>query len=78
MRRFARFFEQVMQALHASRQHEAARVIDRHAHFFMQAEDYERNRAIERARRAADARTIADAKATIAQAGMGYAPWSTP
>jgi len=78
MRRFARFFEHLMEAMHASRQREAARVIDRHGHFFVQAEDYERNRAIERARRAADAKTIADAKATIAQCGMGFAPWSTP
>ena len=70
------FLERVMQALCASREREAERVIRRHAHFLSQAEDYERARA--NARRAADARSIADAKATIGQAGMQFAPWSAP
>jgi len=72
------FLERVMQALCASREREAERVIRRHAHFLSQAEDYERARAIANARRAADARSIADAKATIGQAGMQFAPWSAP
>jgi hypothetical protein len=72
------FFERIMQVLCASREREAARVIGRHAHFFTQAEDYERTRAIESAKRAADAKTIADAKATIAQSGLQFAPWSAP
>jgi hypothetical protein len=70
------FFERVMLALCESREREAGRVIRRHAHFLTQAEDYERARAIASAQRAADAKTIADAKATIGQAGMQFAPWS--
>jgi hypothetical protein len=72
------FLERVMQALSASREREAERVLRRHAHFFAQAEDYERTRAIANAQRAADAKTIADAKATIAQSGLQFAPWSAP
>jgi hypothetical protein len=72
------FLERVMQALCASREREAERVIRRHAHFFAQAEDYERARAIADAKRVADAKASADAKATIAQAGMQFAPWSAP
>jgi len=71
-------FGRIMQALHGSREREAARVLRQHAHFFAQSEDYERNRAIASARRAADARTIADAKATIAQGGLQFVPWSAP
>ena len=70
--------ERFMQALHSSREREAARVLRQHAHFFAQAEDYERNRAMASAQRAADARTIADAKATIAQGGLQFVPWSAP
>jgi hypothetical protein len=72
------FLERVMQALAASREREAARVIRRHSHFLVQAEEYERVRALENMQRAADAKTIADAKATIAQGGMQFAPWSAP
>ena len=72
------FLTRVMQALCASRQREAERVIRRHAHFLAQAEEYERVRAIARAQQAADARTIADAKATIGQAGMQFVPWGAP
>ena len=72
------FLERVMQALYASREREAARVLRHHAHFLAQAEDYERARAIASAKRAADAKTIADAKVTIGQAGMQFAPWSAP
>jgi hypothetical protein len=72
------FFERVMQALCASREREAARVVRRHAHFLAQAEEYERVRAIARAQRAADAKSIAQAKATIAQSGMQFVPWSAP
>jgi hypothetical protein len=72
------FLERVMQALCASREREARRVIGRHAHFLAQAEEYERVRAIARAQRAADAKTVADAKATIAQSGLQFAPWSAP
>ena len=72
------FLERVMQALYASREREAARVIRRHAHFLAQAEEYERARAIANAQRAADARTVADAKATITQTGLQFVPWSAP
>jgi hypothetical protein len=72
------FLERIMQALCASREREASRVIRRHAHFLTQADDYERARVIASAKRAADARTIADAKATIAQSGLQFAPWSAP
>ena len=72
------FLDGIMQAMCASREREAARVVHQHGHFFAQAEDYERTRAIASARRAADAKTIADAKATIAQTGMQFAPWSAP
>ena len=78
MGRFARFFERIMQALHESRAREAERVVGRHAHFLAQSEEYERHRAIARAQTKADAKTIADAKSAMAQAGLGYAPWSTP
>ena len=77
MYRLAHYLARFMQALYASREREAARVISRHAHFFAQAEDYERNRAIENAKNAADAKIIANAKATIAQSGLQFAPWST-
>ncbi len=70
--------ERVMQAMCESREREAERVIRQHAHFFVQAAEYERARAIDIARRAADAKTMADAKATIAQAGMQFVPWSAP
>jgi hypothetical protein len=76
--RIALFFERVMQALHESREREAGRVIRHHAHFLAQADEYERSRAIEGANAKADAKTIADAKSVMAQAGLGYAPWSTP
>lgn len=70
--------ERFMQALCESRERQAARVIGQHAHFFAQAEEYERARAINSARNAADVRTIADAKATIAQSGLQFVPWSAP
>lgn len=76
--RLARYFERVMQALHESREREAGRVIGRHAHFLAQAEDYERSRAIKDASARADAKTIADAKSMMAQAGLQFAPRSTP
>jgi hypothetical protein len=72
------FLERVMQALCASREREAARVVRQHGHFFAQAEAYERARAIASVKRAADARTVADAKATIAQAGLQFAPRRAP
>jgi hypothetical protein len=72
------FFDRIMQALAASREREAGRVVRRHAHFLAQAEEYERVRAIARAQRAADAKTVAQAKTTIAQSGMQFAPWSAP
>ena len=72
------FLGRVMEALSASRELEAERVVRRHAHFLAQAEEYERVRAIARAQRAADAKTIADAKATIGQTGMQFAPWGAP
>jgi hypothetical protein len=72
------FLERVMQALCASREREAERVVRHHAHFLAQAEEYERVRAIARAQRVADAKSIADAKATIAQSGLQFAPWSAP
>jgi hypothetical protein len=76
--RIARYFERVMQALHESREREAARVIARHAHFLEQAEDYERSRAIKDASARADAKTIVNAKSMMAQAGLQFAPRSTP
>jgi len=72
------FLGSVMQALSASREREAARVVRQHAHFFAQAEEYERVRAIARAQHAADAKTIEQARTTIAQSGMQFAPWSAP
>jgi hypothetical protein len=72
------FFERVLQALFDSREREAARVLRRHAHFFAQAEEYERARAVESAKRAANAKTLVDAKATIGQSGLQFAPWSAP
>jgi hypothetical protein len=72
------FLERVMQALCESREREAGRVIRHHAHFLAQSDEYERARAIESAQRAADAKTVADAKATIAQSGLQFAPWSAP
>jgi hypothetical protein len=41
MNRFVRFIE----ALHESRQHEAARVVSRHQRLIEEARDYERHRA---------------------------------
>jgi hypothetical protein len=76
--RIALFFERVMQAMHESREREAGRVIGRHAHFLAQAEDYERSRASADASARADAKTIADARSMMAQAGLQYAPRSTP
>jgi hypothetical protein len=76
--RLALFFERVMQAMYESREREAGRVIRRHAHFLAQAENYERTRAIEDASARADAETIADAKSMMAQAGLQFAPRSTP
>lgn len=76
--RIAHFFERVMQALHESREREAGRVIRRHAHFLTQAEDYERTRAVKDASARADAKTIANAKSMMAQAGLQFAPRSTP
>ena len=76
--RIARYFERVMQALHKSREREAARVVRHHAHFLAQAEDYERTRAIKDASARADAKTIANAKSMMAQAGLQFAPRSTP
>lgn len=72
------FLERVMQALCESREREAGRVIRHHAHFLAQSDEYERFRALENIKRAADAKTIADAKATIAQSGLQFAPWSAP
>jgi hypothetical protein len=74
----ARFFERVMQALHESREREAGRVLRQHGHFLAQAEDYERTRASKDASARADAKTIADAKSMMAQAGLQFAPRSTP
>ncbi len=54
MSRFAR----VLDALYASRQFSAERVIRQHAHFLAQAEEYERNRALESAKATADANTV--------------------
>jgi hypothetical protein len=75
--RIARYFERVMQALHESREREASRVVSRHAHFLTQADDYERTRAAKDASARADAKTIANAKSTMAQAGLQFAPRST-
>jgi hypothetical protein len=76
--RIARYFERVMQAMHESREREAARVVSRHAHFLAQADDYERTRATKDAGARADAKTIANAKSMMAQAGLQFAPRSTP
>jgi hypothetical protein len=76
--RIALFFERVMQALNESREREAGRVMRRHAHFLAQAEEYERSRAIKDANAKADAKTIADAKSMMAQAGLQFAPRSMP
>ena len=76
--RIARYFERIMQALHESREREAGRVMRRHAHFLAQAEEYERSRAIKDANAKADAKTIADAKSMMAQAGLQFAPRSMP
>jgi hypothetical protein len=75
MHRFAHFFVRFLQALHASRELEAARVVRRHAHFVAEAEDYERGRTIERAN-VADVKAAADAKLMMAQ--MHFVPWSAP
>jgi hypothetical protein len=72
MRRFTVLFGRFMQALHDSRQREAAGVIRRHGHFFEQAAAYE----CARARDAAKA--VADAKTSIAQSGLRFVPWSAP
>jgi len=72
------FLDRIVQALLASREREAEQVIRRHGHFLVQAEEYERARAIASARRASEAKIIADAKATIAQAGMQFVPWRAP
>jgi len=61
-----KFLKRVVQVLCASREREAQLVIQRHAHLFAQATEYECRRAIN-AKRAADAKTLADAKTTIAQ-----------
>ncbi len=53
MSRFARFLD----ALYASRQCSAERVIRQHEHFLAQAEEYERKRALESAKATADAKT---------------------
>ena len=76
--RIALYFERVMQALHESREREASRVVSRHAHFLAQADDYERTRAVKDASARADAKTIANAKSMMAQAGLQFAPRSTP
>lgn len=76
--RIARYFERIMQALHESREREAGRVIGQHAHFLSQAEDYERSRGITDASARADANTIANAKSMMTQAGLQFAPRSTP
>jgi hypothetical protein len=72
MRRFTLIFQRLIEALYASRQLEAERVIRRHAHMFAQAEAYERERAIDRAK------ATANAKTAIAQAGLRFAPRSAP
>ena len=72
MRPFTLLFERFVQALYASRQLEAERVIRRHGHFFAQAEAYERDRARD------IAKATADAKTSIAQAGLRFAPWGAP
>ena len=76
--RIAHVFERVMQALRESREREAGRVIRHHAHFLVQAEDYERTRATTESRARADAKTIANAKSMMAQAGLQFAPRTTP
>lgn len=76
--RIGHIFERVMQALHESREREAGRVVRQHAHFFAQAEDYERTRALKDSSARADAQTIANAKSMMAQAGLQFAPRSTP
>jgi hypothetical protein len=75
--RIALFFERVMQAMHESREREAGRVVRQHAHFLTQAEDYERSRAVAEASARADAKTVAEAKSMMAQAGLQFAPRST-
>lgn len=70
MPRFARFVARFMQALHASRQLTAERVISQHAHLLEQAEAYERDRTIE------SARIVADAKTAMAQSGLQFEPRS--
>ena len=70
MPRFALLIARFMQALHASRQLEAERVISRHAHLLEQADACERDRAVE------DARIVADAKTAMAQAGLRFEPRS--
>jgi hypothetical protein len=72
MRRFTYLFERFVEALYASRQLEAERVIRRHGHFFEQAQAYERTRALDAAK------AVADAKTSIAQAGLQFVPWSAP
>jgi len=76
--RIAHFFERVMQAMHESREREAARVVSRYGHFAAQADAYERSRVANDASARADANTIANAKSMMAQAGLQFAPRSTP
>ena len=76
--RLAVFFERAVQAMHESREREAARVLRQHAHFLTQADEYERNRAQKAASAKADAKAIADAKSVMAQAGLQFAPRSMP
>ncbi len=76
--RLAHFFERAMQAMHESREREAARVLHQHAHFLAQAEEYERERALRDASAKADAKTLADAKSMMTQAGLQLAPRSMP
>jgi len=76
--RIARFLERIMTAMHESREREASRVVGRYGHFLAQAEDYERGRAATDAGARADANTVANAKSMMAQAGLQFAPRSTP
>ena len=76
--RIASIFERVMQALHETREREADRVLRRYGHFQTQADDYERSRASADASAHADAKTIANAKSMMAQAGLQFAPRSMP
>jgi hypothetical protein len=53
MSRFARFLD----ALYASRMREAERVIHKHSHFMVEAEDYHRRRTMRMADQDAEAQT---------------------